>query len=203
MAKKKKNMEQDSGTPDAASPKKKKKVFKILLIVVLISLTLSGLGAGGVYYLMTRTPPIAKSTLTPEALSFLEKQLPELYSGYALLDQEMVMTDNEMIRIAKIGETFPEQQKIADTEYKIWETSMKALQKGQADFEKEIQVFFVSYQVNPETGKTLMDEKKDTLKQNLDGLLAASKPLTDKLREIEAKKPMPQRILDQLSKGKP
>jgi flagellar basal body-associated protein FliL len=200
MSKKKKESEnktEESGTP------KKKSSLKIILVVILILLLLAAAGAGGVFFLLTQKAGIVKSTLPPEILSFLQKQLPELYSSFAILDEEIVLTDNEMIRIAKIGDTFPEQKKIADTEYKIWESNMKALQKGQADFEKEIQVFYVSYQVNPETGKTLMDEKRDALKQNLESLVTSSKPLTDKLRELEAKKPFLQRTIDKLFKGKP
>jgi len=200
MSKKKKeseNQTEESGTP------KKKSSLKIILVVILILLLLAAAGTGGVFFLLTQKAGIVKSALPPEILSFLQTQLPELNSSFAILDEEIVLTDNEMIRIAKIGDTFPEQKKIADTEYKIWESNMKALQKGQADFEKEIQVFYVSYQVNPETGKTLMDEKRDALKQNLESLVTSSKPLTDKLRELEAKKPFLQRTIDKLFKGKP
>ncbi|MFA6012147.1 MAG: hypothetical protein WC799_19305 [Desulfobacteraceae bacterium] len=202
MLKKKKDKESENQT-EASGSKNKKSSFKIILIVFLILLLLTAAGAGGVFFLLNKKAGIVKSALPPEILSFLEKQLPELYSSFAILDEEIVLTDNEMIRIAKIGDTFPEQKKIADTEYKIWESNMKALQKGQADFEKEIQVFYVSYQVNPETGKSLMDEKRDSLKQNLESLVTSSKPLTDKLRELEAKKPFLQRTLDKLFKGTP
>jgi len=202
MFKKKKDKEPENQTEGSGAPKKKSS-FKIILIVFMVFLLLAAAGSGGVFFLLNKKAGIVKSALPPEIMSFLEKQLPELYSSFAILDEEIVLTDNEMIRIAKIGDTFPEQKKIADTEYKIWESNMKTLQKGQADFEKEIQIFYVSYQVNPETGKTLMDEKRDSLKQNLESLVTGSKPLTDKLRELEAKKPFFQRTLDKLFKGKP
>lgn len=202
MLKKKKSQDEDNPQETSAVPKKKSAVKAVFMVLVILFL-LAAAGAGGVFYLMKREAPITKSALPPETLSFLKQQLPELYSEFARLDGEIVMTYNEMVRIEKIGEAFPEQKKIPDTEYKVWESSMKNLQKGQADFEKEIQIIFVSYQVNPETGKALMDEKRDALKQNLESLVTGSKPLTDKLRELDLKKPFLQRMKDSIFKGTP
>ena len=202
MAKKKKTDAEDTGTEESARPKKRS-LFKPILLVVCLLLLSAAAATGWVYYMLNRETPILKSNLAPETLSFLKRQMPELYAGFALLDEEIVLTYNEMTRIEKIAEAFPEQKKIPDTEYKIWESSMKSLQKGQADFEKNIQIIFVSYQVNPETGQALMEEKRDALKENLDNLVSASKPLTDKLRELEAKKPYIQRMKARIFKGTP
>lgn len=202
MAKKKKTDVEDIGA-DESEPRKKRSMLKPILLGVCLLLLATAAATGWVFYMMTREAPILKSALTPESLYFLRQHLPELYADFARLDEEILLTYNEMTRIEKIAEAFPEQKKIPDTEYRIWESSMKTLQKGQSDFEKNIQILFVSYQVNPETGQVLMEEKRDALKQNLESLVSASRPLTDKLRELESKKPFVHRMKARIFKGTP
>jgi flagellar basal body-associated protein FliL len=203
MFKKKKDNKAENTTEGSAVPKKKS-VFKIVFLLFLVLLLAAGAGAGAVFYMMTKKAPIAKSPLQPDILTFIENKAPDVYGMYWDLDVEMILTENEMTRIAKIGEEFPSDKKIPDTEYKVWENNMKALEKAQADFDKNIQSLYVTYLVTPEEGINQLKDKKDTLKQNLETAVTASKTLTDKLREIEAKKPILQRVKDMLtSKGKP
>lgn len=200
MARKNKTDNESTGT-EVTVRKGKIPLLKLILIIVAVLLVLSAAVAGWVFYMINREAPVQNSNLPPETMQFMRKMIPELYTGYSKLDEEMVLTAQEMTRIEKISEIYPEQKKIPDTEYRLWESNLKALVKTQSDFEKNIQIIYVSFQVNQTSGTTLIEEKKDLLKQNLEEQVVSSKQLTDRLRELELKKPFITRMKAKIFKG--
>ena len=188
----------EKGTKDSGS--KKSPAKKTLLVITVLFLITAGGGAIW-FFLSSKTPEIIEnSTLPPEILYFTYQRLPDAYLVLAKLSQEITLTENEMARITLIGDNYPDQKKIADIENRAWAGNLSTLKKGLDDVEKEIRVFYVTYQVNSATGKTLIDEKKDALKQTMESLVTGSKTMTDKLREREAGKSFFQRTRERYLK---
>jgi flagellar basal body-associated protein FliL len=179
--------------------KKKKSLGKKLLVLFLILAVLAAIAIPAYLLFMSKKPAkIQTSTLPVEIIAFCFEKLPDLYATFLSLDEEIRLTQKEIKRIQMVGETYPEQKKIADAELKGWTSNLNTLTKIMTDFEKELQVFYVSYRVNTETGQTLMDEKKEALKQNVEAVIAQSKTLTDKLRAINEAKSFFEKTRDRL-----
>lgn len=191
-------------------PKKEKKkkekssrklpIKKILIFLFIICLL--GGGAGSAWFVLFAKKPgkIEKSSLPKEIIVFAYDFLPEIHSGMVSLNAEILLTEKEINRIEGIEKDFPDQKKITDSEKKIWTGNLSQLTKFLVKLEKEIQTFYVSYRVNQETGKALIENRKDELKQSIDGVLAPSKELTDKLRALDEAKSFLDKTLDKISK---
>lgn len=172
------NIKEDSG-------KKKKTSRKKIVIIVLILMILAAGGSAAYLFILSKNPvKISTSDLPVEMVAFCFEKLPSLYETLLALNEEITLTQNEITRIGNVGSTYPDQKKIADSETKSWAANLTALKKSQAEFEKQIEILYVSYRVNPETGQVLMDEKKDALKEKVDVVVTQSKTMTDKLRAI-------------------
>jgi hypothetical protein len=196
---KQKEQSHDTEIADPGS-KKKSPVKKILILVVLVGLIAGG-GFFALKFILGKRPAsLEKSTLPPEVLTFVFTRLPDLYASLVAINDEALMTEKEIARITKIGDTYPDQKIIADGQNKIWESSLLTLTKGFESLEKEIQVIYVTYQVNPDSGQKMLDDKKDALKQTADTLVTTSKILTDKLRASQPAKNIFERTRDKLLK---
>ncbi|MBU1169576.1 MAG: hypothetical protein KKD44_08435 [Proteobacteria bacterium] len=168
-------------------PKEKKKGSrkKVLLLVLLLLVLVCGVVVVYILFFSKKPAVITTSHLPKEIIVFSFDELPGLYEKLLSLNEEIILTQKEIDRIETVATTYPDQRKIADTEKKSWTVNLAALNKCLTDFEKQMEMLYVSYQVNPETGKTLMDEKKDDLEKTVETVVNQSKTMTDKLRAIE------------------
>lgn len=187
-------------TKKDSSGNKKKSKNKLIIILLVITLLVSGLAAGYFLFLKDQPASFENSELPNEIVAFAYARLPDLYSEIAAIDDEISYTKREINRIETVGKTYPDQVKIADTELKTWNANLASLDKCRIEFEKQLKMLYVSYQVNPETGQALMDEKTEPLKSLVDPVVTASKVLTDKLRVIDAAKGFIEKITDKFLK---
>lgn len=187
-------------TKKGSSDKKGSPKKKILIIVLILILLVSGITVAYFLWFTDKPQHFANSELPQEIIAFSFVHLPELYGEISALDEEITYNKNEMDRIETVGNTYPDQKKIADTELKTWSANLAALTKCRLEFEKELKMIYVSYQVNPESGQALMDEKKEPLKSLVDPVVTQSKTLTDKLRAIEEAKGFLEKTTDKLFK---
>lgn len=114
--------------------------------------------------------------------------MPQVHAGVRAISDEIVLTENEIIRLEEIEKNFPDQGKITKAEKKVWDKNFSSLTKFLEKHEKEIQTLYVSYRVNQETGQILIDEKKEALSTASGNIVESSKILTDKIRALEEAK---------------
>ncbi len=183
--------------------KKKKKVnfpFKKFAIIFLIIVFLTGGALAGYYFFFADKPgQVEKSALPEEILIFTFNVMPLVHSGIISVSDEIVITEKEIIRINEIEKNFPDQEKITNSEKKIWDKNLLILTKFLEKHEKEIQNLYVSYRVNHETGQKLIDEQKDALVEASTEIITPSKVLTDKIRIIEDAKTFFDKVKDFLA----
>lgn len=177
---------------------KKTSKKKTILILFAVLFLVSAAGGGYVVYLKNTPEQIPSSELPVEIISFAFKNHPDLYQAILDLDEEITYTQNEIDRIGNVGKTYPDQQKIAETEKKAWTANLSSLTKCRIDFEKQLKALYVTYRVNPETGQAMIDEKKEALTTMVEQVVTQSKTLTDKLRAIEDAKGFIEKFTDKL-----
>ncbi len=170
----------------------KKKIFLLIILVML--------GTGGYFgYTVFMGPKdgqvryvkkeLGHVGLPQEMLKFTFTQIPDLYLAILDFDSEMMIFDNEIQRIQAVGEKYPDQQKIAEKEKKVWEKSRGSLVKEFSKIEKPIKEMYVLYQVNPEQGTAKVAEKGEELVATARNALATAQEQTQKLKQDEAAAP--------------
>lgn len=178
---------------------KKRSPAKKLLILFIVLIVVSSVSIPAYLFFVSKKPAsIRTSTLPAEIISFCFNKLPDLYTSLLALDEEIRLTQREIDRINAVGDTYPDQKKIAENELKGWTGNLKALTKCMTDYEKELQVLYVSFRVNTESGKALMDKSKEPLNQKVETVITQSKTLTDKLRAIDEARSFFEKTRDRL-----
>lgn len=190
-------MADDKDTKKKAKKSSRKKM--ILALVLTVALALSG--AAVYLFLMGNKPAVMETIdLPPEIVAFSFERLPDAYAMLVSLDEEIRRTEGEIARISAVGETYPDQKKIAEAEAKAWTANLSALTKIRSEFEKQIEMLYVSVTVNPETGQALIDEKKDEFLKKTEAVIVQSKTLTDKLRAIDEARSFFEKTRDRFKK---
>lgn len=186
-------------TKDKTTTSKRKLPLKKIIVTLLALGGLFGIGFTVYVFLFAKSPgKIKKATLPKEILVFTYKQMPEVHAGLVTINDEIVITEKEIERINAIEKQFPDQNTITGSEKKIWEGNLASLSKFMAQLEKEIQIVYVSFRVNQETGATLIESRKEELKQSVESVSVPSKELTDKLRAREEAKGFLEKTKDKL-----
>jgi flagellar basal body-associated protein FliL len=187
---------------DKDTKKKAKKASRNKLIMALVIGMVIVLSGAAVYlFLMSKKPATLDAiALPPEIVLFSFERLPDAYGMLVTLDEEIRRTEAEIARISAVGETYPDQKKIADAESKAWTANLSALSKIRTEFEKQIEMMYVSVQVNPETGQALIDEKKDEILKKTEAVIVQSKTMTDKLRAIDEARSFFEKTRDRFKK---
>lgn len=182
----------------AAPPKKKRFSIKKLIVTLVILGLLGGGGfAGYTFFFKPKGPeqrvykavPLAHLTLPKEMLKFTFTHFPDLYDAFIQYETEVSLFENEIQRIDAIAAKYPEQQKIADRQKKIWEKGKNTLLKEFAKLEKPVKETFVLYQVNPKQGQEQIDSTAKDLSTSAQDALKAAQELTEQIKAMTPKAP--------------
>lgn len=188
--------------PEQSKPAPKKKdrlgLIKKLVFIVLI---LGAVGGAGFFVYTTYfTEPdpnirvykpleLAHVNLPPEMVEFSFDKFPLFYEALVAYNGEINLFDREIARIEAIGEQYPDQKKIADSQKKIWEKGKNTLIKGFAKLEKPVKETYVLYQVNQTQGEARIAEKTDDLTSTAQEAVKVSREQTAVLKAMTPKEP--------------
>ncbi len=198
--------------PEKSAPKKKRWFSIKKLIFVVLILGAVG-GAGFFVYTTYFTEPdptirvyqpvtLAHVTLPPEMMEFSFDKFAALYEALVVFNREVNLFDREIARIDAIGERYPDQKKIANSQKKVWEKGKNTLIKEFAKFEKPIKETYVLYQVNQTQGQTRIVEITDDLTKSAQAAIKTAQEQTAELkaRAPEAPEGMFQGTIDKIKK---
>jgi hypothetical protein len=172
LEKKNKKGSRDKSEDESNVPKKKKffTIKKIIIFtVILILLASSGFAVYKLYFSPTDEPVIYESVvfkninLPDEMLKFSFDQINDLYYSFATYDLRIHLINKEIDRINKVGEKYPDQNKIAEKEKKEWIKAKEKVEKKFIKIEKEIKKLYVLHNVNKKQGMIKIKEKDEEL----------------------------------------
>ncbi|MBI9090403.1 MAG: hypothetical protein JEZ12_14400 [Desulfobacterium sp.] len=178
-------------TPATTKKPKKKPGFslkKAFLIVTLLTVLASAGFAGYTFFFKKETgrtytaQDLPHVTLPREMVKFSFENLPDLYEAFVRFNKEIALLDGEIERIETIGATYPDQSAIANKEKKIWADARKKSVNSFGKIEKSVKALYVTFQVNPASGKARMDEEKAGLATNANQALEPVTALTDRIK---------------------
>lgn len=180
------------------SPPKKTRVKKIIIILICLAVIGGGGFAGYLFFFNTKGGVLPHVNLDTAVMAYTYSHMPDVYTELDSLNTDILLIDKEIARIQAIAKKYPDQQKITDAQIKQWESILKEHNKAIDAMEKTISEIYVSYRVDPQTGETLIQENKNDLIQTARDALNAAKPMTDKLKEIEASRPFWDKLLEKV-----
>jgi len=180
----------DEAPETPAKPKKKPRfpLKKAFLIVTLLAVVASAGFAGYTFFLKKETgrtyaaQDLPHVTLPQEMVKFSFDNLPNLYDALVLFNKEITLLDREIQRIEEIGATYPDQSAIADKEKKIWQDTRKKSVQSFGKIEKNVKALYVTFQVNPESGRTRLEQEKTELATSANKALEPVIALTDRIK---------------------
>ncbi|MBF0467944.1 MAG: hypothetical protein HQK61_03530, partial [Desulfamplus sp.] len=190
--------------PAAELPPSGKKKWKIFpgklfankkLLVVFLVLTLLAVGVAGfvVYkiYFSKKSgdkekiyvqQELANVLLAEEVIRFTYDFIPELYDYMIIFNSEVIILENELKRLAALGEQFPDQIKITDKEINSIEKEKTKLQQTYEKLQKRIESLYVSYRTNQETGAQQIQEQKNDIVQTSKDALTPVLEITNRIK---------------------
>jgi hypothetical protein len=171
-----------------AKKKRTRRFSKINILILLMLLTVVGAGGYGVYDRFIRekapsTQSLTKVRLKPELLLFTFEKLPDLYPELVHLNDEIILIEHEMGRLDDIASEFPTQRKIVAEEKTIWNKTLKELTKTLTTIEKDIEKSYVTFLVNEEKGRQLIESHQAKLTEAALNALEAASINTQRLKE--------------------
>ncbi len=172
----------------------------IVLILILVLLLCS---AGGGFIAWKRIqkknlPPIATFehiALKEDVVTFTFKIIPPLYHRLVWLNMELTLIDQELTRLDNLESDFPDQNKVVKAERTLWKRLNKDILATTELVEKQTDSFYVSYMVNHQKGKALIEDKLEALTQQVDNTLEVVRSETGRLK-INRKKSFKDKIRD-------
>ena len=173
------------------SKPKKKRNLKRLIFILLIILSLAAAGFAVYKFYFAPKGEVEKKyvkqnlehvKLPDEIFKFTFDNLPELYDKFILFNNEILLVDGELARLNAIAKQYPGQTKIIDKEKKVWEKVRKGGFKTFEKIEKKLETIFVSFKVNRETGRKLMDDSGKDLISSAAQALKPMEELTERLK---------------------
>ena len=190
-------------TGEESKPSRPKPGKKSLLKKLIILLLVLGLLGGGGFFAYTKffsgaktgdgrvyqSVTLAHVALPEEMLLFCFTRMPGLYDAFVAFNGEMDLFDAEIARVDAVGVKYPDQQKIADGQKKVWEKGKDSLKKSFEKLEKPIKETFVLFQVNQTQGQEKIDQTVEQLIQAAKEALEKSQELTAPLKEAMPKPP--------------
>ncbi|MDD9304528.1 MAG: hypothetical protein HUK40_20165 [Desulfobacter sp.] len=183
--------DKEGNAPDNASVKKKKR-FSIKKLIFMVLVLTAADTAGFFAYTWYFSGPgthsrtykpmvLAHVNLPPEMLKFSFEHFPDLYDALIVFNGQIDIYDSEIQRIQAIGEQYPEQNKIAQSQKKIWVNGKNKLLKAFAKLEKPVKETFVLFQVNPAKGLVQVEASAKDLTTSGQTALTVSREQTAQL----------------------
>ncbi len=169
-------------------PPKFRKHLKRLIIAMLVIVVLTGGGFAGYTFFLKKQAgrhyvekALSHVTLPPEMMKFCFDNLPGLFDEFQRFSLGVTRLDREIQRLETIAATYPDQSAIADKEKKIWAGTRNQSLKNFEKLEKQVRQIYVTFQVNPETGRTMLDQERQALLQRATEILEPVLALTDQM----------------------
>ncbi len=183
---------EDTSAAEGKKPKKKS-LLKKLIFLLLILLILGGggffaytkffSGGGSEDGRQYQAGTLSHVNLPEEMLKFCFANMPELYDALLIYDAEVSLFEAEIKRIEDIAAKYPDQQKIADAQKKVWEKGKTTLVKSFEKLEKPIKETFVLFQVNETLGQEKVAQSARQMAQTAQEALEKSNEQTAPLKE--------------------
>jgi len=197
---KKKNTKESVSKESNNDKKPSKKSFLTIKKLIFFSLFILVLMGGGffiykTYFKAPEEPIVYKSVvlknvnLPDEMLQFSFEHINDLYFALVTYNLRIFLITNEIDRITKIGNKYPEQAKIAEKEKKNWTKVKENVIKKFDKIEKQIRELYVLYNVNKEQGKKKIKEKTKELIDQANGALISLDPFIEKIKVNKAPPP--------------
>jgi len=166
-------------------PEKKKFGAKWILIVLLVmgASVAAALTAAAISRKNREPQVLEKVQLKDEILSFTMQYIPGIHSGLVRIDQELVLMEKELLRLAEIEDLFPQRKAIVDTERAEWNRVKRGLVSSLSKIEREVEILFVTHLVNPDKGKERIEKEKESLSAEIMKTLEESRPHTERLKK--------------------
>ncbi|MBU0970088.1 MAG: hypothetical protein KKC20_05540 [Proteobacteria bacterium] len=176
---------------ESPQPEKKKFITKKRVFILLMVLGAVGASSFLVYFLyFTEKAPekavfeereLIHVKLPREMLKFSFDHFPDLYIFLVTFNTEVNRFDREIERIERLGQKYPEQKKITDTEIKLLEKGKNTLIKEFSKLEKPIKETYVLFRVNETQGLASVKEKETELTDIARAALTAAQEQTQKI----------------------
>jgi hypothetical protein len=160
-----------------------------LVAILIVVFLVVGLGAGGFFFFKMK---VKKGQLPTKAampfanmdeklIGFTFTILPTSYQKLVDINKEIGLIDAELSRLNDLEAQYPQQKSIISKERAIWDRTQKSLLNVMQIFEKNIEMFYVAYSVNPEKGKEMIETKRAELETAADQVLQASRTETARI----------------------
>ncbi|MDY0219716.1 MAG: hypothetical protein RBR67_01060 [Desulfobacterium sp.] len=182
--------------PDAEVSTKRplitKRLLKRITLAILAIALLAGAGLTG-YSLLTKEntgrkyvkKELPHVTLPPEMLKFCFDNLTDIYDALQKFSLEITRLDREIQRIESIGAAYPDQAAIADREKKIWSSVRKRSLDSFTKIEQQIRQIYVTFKINPEAGRSRLNQERTELVEQTTDPLETLMALTGRIKTDE------------------
>ena len=169
---------------ESIKPKKKRKVPLIFVALVLLAALAAGGGFTYTTFFKSDYPnaTLAYIDLDDAVLRFTWMQIPAVYSHLVSANTELALMENEIDRIKGVKKKYPRQDKIASSEIMRWEKGAKKLSGQLGRFQSQVEALYVTFRVNPEKGRTTIDEKRTDLSSSMREVMADVEIQTEPLK---------------------
>ncbi|MCK5542436.1 MAG: hypothetical protein KAI40_07060 [Desulfobacterales bacterium] len=193
-----KNKSNDKPEDKSDLPKKKSffSIKKLIIFSVIFILIMgSGFVVYKIYFSSSNDPIVYKSItlksvdLPDEMLKFSFDHVNDLYFSFITYDLRIHLLNIEIDRINKIGENYPDQNKIAEKERNDWVKAKEKVEKKFIKIEKEIRELYVLYNVNKEEGIKKVEEKDKELLLQANEALETLDPYIKIIETTKEKEP--------------
>jgi hypothetical protein len=180
------------------TPKKKSSLsIKKLILFSVVSLIIigSGFAVYKKFFSNSDDPIVYKSVLLKnvnlpdEMLEFSFNQINDLYYAFATYNLRIFLINKEINRINKVGETYPDQNKIADKEKKDWIKAKEKVEKAFIKIERGMKELYVLHNVNKEEGIKKVEEKSAELILQANEALKTLDPYIEKIKVNKKEEP--------------
>lgn len=195
---KKENLREiENGDPKSSKdePVKKKRFPIKLIVIILVVLIVVGISGFVVYKLwfsaeskekdearIYQKQELSYISLPEEMVVFSFDHFPQLYDAFVTFNSEMILLEQEIDRIEKIAQLYPDQKKIAEKEKKTWVKAKETLNKSFIKIEKPVKETYVLFRVNEGQGLVQVEEKRKDLFDAAQSALAPAQEMTQKLK---------------------
>ncbi|WP_300671063.1 hypothetical protein [Desulfoluna sp.] len=175
----------DTKKPEDVTPiKSPKKVLRLLAVGLLVA----ALTAGGWFAYTTffrsdyPRADLSFVDLDDAVLRFTWREIPDVYGQIIQANAELVLMEGEIDRITQVGKKYPRQKKIVTSEINRWKKSVQKLTSQLHRFQNQVEALYVTFRVNPEKGRTAIQEKASDLATSMKDTLADVKTQTVPLK---------------------
>lgn len=167
---------------------KPKKSKKKLIIILLILIILIGAGAGAFFFFTKdkeKFVPLKSQyfDITTKTEKFIYNHTREIHRELKFIDNEILVLSKETERVLGIEQEYPDQKKITDKAVARFDKLKKATIKEIKKIIVKYDSLYVSYAVNPDSGKEIIKQEAPKLKETINQIKNKLKIETDSIKK--------------------